>query len=218
MIDLAVLKGSSFVVLGLARSGLATVRALQAAGIDCVAWDDNAASREAAADDRRSGRRAGGHRLVARDGPYHQSRHSESSAPAASRRRGGARGRQEDHLRHRAAGPRPAEGGFRRHHRHQRQVDDHGPDRPYPRRGRPALRGRRQYRPRRARSRAARRRVVSMCWSSRPTSSNCSTASAPMSRSGSTSRPTISTGTATWRAMSRPRRTSSRASGPATAP
>src|SRR5580693_5367060 len=49
IIDLAVLKGSSFVVLGLARSGLATVRALSAAGIDCVAWDDNAASREAAA-------------------------------------------------------------------------------------------------------------------------------------------------------------------------
>ena len=49
MIDLAVLKGSSFVVLGLARSGLTTVRALKAAGIDCVAWDDNAASREAAA-------------------------------------------------------------------------------------------------------------------------------------------------------------------------
>ena len=49
MIDLAVLKGSSFVVLGLARSGLATVRALRAAGIDCVAWDDTAASRETAA-------------------------------------------------------------------------------------------------------------------------------------------------------------------------
>ncbi|MDB5487704.1 MAG: murD [Reyranella sp.] len=49
MIDLAVLKGSSFVVLGLARSGLATVRALRAAGIECIAWDDSAASREAAA-------------------------------------------------------------------------------------------------------------------------------------------------------------------------
>ena len=48
MIDLGVLKGSSFVVLGLARSGLATMRALQAAGIDCVAWDDNATSRDAA--------------------------------------------------------------------------------------------------------------------------------------------------------------------------
>ncbi|KAF0099627.1 MAG: UDP-N-acetylmuramoylalanine--D-glutamate ligase [Rhodospirillaceae bacterium] len=49
MIDLAILQGSSFVVLGLARSGLATVRALRAAGIDCIAWDDNAASRDAAA-------------------------------------------------------------------------------------------------------------------------------------------------------------------------
>jgi len=49
MIDLGMLKGSSFVVLGLARSGLATVRALAAAGIDCLAWDDNAESREAAA-------------------------------------------------------------------------------------------------------------------------------------------------------------------------
>ncbi|MBM3648107.1 MAG: UDP-N-acetylmuramoyl-L-alanine--D-glutamate ligase [Alphaproteobacteria bacterium] len=48
MIDLGMLKGSSFVVLGLARSGLATVRALKAAGVDCLAWDDNAASREAA--------------------------------------------------------------------------------------------------------------------------------------------------------------------------
>ena len=50
MIDLAILKGSSFVVLGLARSGLATVRALRAAGIDCIAWDDSASSREAAAE------------------------------------------------------------------------------------------------------------------------------------------------------------------------
>jgi UDP-N-acetylmuramoylalanine--D-glutamate ligase len=49
MIDLAVLQGSSFVVLGLARSGQATVRALRAAGIDCIAWDDSAASRDAAA-------------------------------------------------------------------------------------------------------------------------------------------------------------------------
>jgi UDP-N-acetylmuramoylalanine--D-glutamate ligase len=48
MIDLTVLRGSSFVVLGLARSGVATARALQAAGIDYIAWDDNASSREAA--------------------------------------------------------------------------------------------------------------------------------------------------------------------------
>jgi UDP-N-acetylmuramoylalanine--D-glutamate ligase len=50
MIDLSVLKGSSFAVLGLARSGLATVRALKAAGIDCAAWDDNEPARKAAAD------------------------------------------------------------------------------------------------------------------------------------------------------------------------
>jgi UDP-N-acetylmuramoylalanine--D-glutamate ligase len=51
VIDLGMLKGSSFVVLGLARSGLATVRALEAAGVDCVAWDDNALAREAAVRD-----------------------------------------------------------------------------------------------------------------------------------------------------------------------
>ena len=34
MIDLSVLKGSSYVVLGLARSGLTTVRALVAAGVE----------------------------------------------------------------------------------------------------------------------------------------------------------------------------------------
>lgn len=49
MIDLRSLEDSSFVVLGLARSGLATVRALMAAGIEFVAWDDNALAREAAA-------------------------------------------------------------------------------------------------------------------------------------------------------------------------
>ncbi|HYD07160.1 MAG TPA: UDP-N-acetylmuramoyl-L-alanine--D-glutamate ligase [Reyranella sp.] len=49
MIDLSVLKGGSYVVLGLARSGLTTVRALMAAGIDCVAWDDNEAARGEAA-------------------------------------------------------------------------------------------------------------------------------------------------------------------------
>ena len=58
MIDLSVLEGSSYVVLGLARSGLTTVRALMAAGIDCVAWDDNEAAREQAAAMRRHARRA----------------------------------------------------------------------------------------------------------------------------------------------------------------
>ncbi len=48
MIDLSVLKGSSFVVLGLARSGLATVRALVRAGVECRAWDDNEGPRRQA--------------------------------------------------------------------------------------------------------------------------------------------------------------------------
>src|SRR6185436_1541675 len=49
MIDLSVLQGEAYVVLGLARSGLTTVRALAAAGIACIAWDDSAAVRRAAA-------------------------------------------------------------------------------------------------------------------------------------------------------------------------
>ncbi len=54
MIDLSALRGSRFVVLGLARSGLAAARALKAAGIEFTAWDDNAARREAlAAEDMR---------------------------------------------------------------------------------------------------------------------------------------------------------------------
>lgn len=49
MIDLSALRGSRFVVLGLARSGLAAARALTAAGIEFTAWDDNAVKREALA-------------------------------------------------------------------------------------------------------------------------------------------------------------------------
>ncbi|MEO8559701.1 MAG: UDP-N-acetylmuramoyl-L-alanine--D-glutamate ligase [Rhodospirillales bacterium] len=49
MIDLASLQGSRFAVVGLARSGLATARALQASGIEHLAWDDDAAKRSQAA-------------------------------------------------------------------------------------------------------------------------------------------------------------------------
>jgi UDP-N-acetylmuramoylalanine--D-glutamate ligase len=49
VINLSFLQGSSYVVLGLARSGLTTVRALMAGGVDCVAWDDNEETRKAAA-------------------------------------------------------------------------------------------------------------------------------------------------------------------------
>ena len=49
MIDLSALRGSRFVVLGLARSGLAAARALKTAEIEFTAWDDNAAKRDALA-------------------------------------------------------------------------------------------------------------------------------------------------------------------------
>ncbi len=50
MINLSFLRGSSYIVLGLARSGLAAVRALMAGGVECAAWDDSAETRKAAAD------------------------------------------------------------------------------------------------------------------------------------------------------------------------
>ncbi|HBS36229.1 MAG TPA: UDP-N-acetylmuramoyl-L-alanine--D-glutamate ligase, partial [Parvularcula sp.] len=39
--------GKRYAVLGLARSGLATVRALLASGAEVVAWDSDKAKREA---------------------------------------------------------------------------------------------------------------------------------------------------------------------------
>ncbi|TXL73559.1 UDP-N-acetylmuramoyl-L-alanine--D-glutamate ligase [Vineibacter terrae] len=45
MIDLSSLQGTRFAVLGLARSGLAAARALQAAQVDVVVWDDDATRR-----------------------------------------------------------------------------------------------------------------------------------------------------------------------------
>ena len=50
MIDLGFLRGNTIAVLGLGKSGLATVRALVAGGADVVAWDDAAAPRRAAAE------------------------------------------------------------------------------------------------------------------------------------------------------------------------
>ena len=139
MIDLSVLEGSSYVVLGLARSGLTTVRALMAAGIDCVAWDDNEAAREQAAAMGATLAEPVDHRLEQVHGAGDQPRHSQPPAQAASGGRRGARRRQAADLRRRAAGAGPARRPLRRRHRHQRQVDHHGADRPYPRR-RPARR------------------------------------------------------------------------------
>ena len=48
MIDLRFLKGRRVAVLGLGRTGLATGRALQAAGVDVTVWDDAPVAREKA--------------------------------------------------------------------------------------------------------------------------------------------------------------------------
>lgn len=48
MIDLGHLKGQKVAVMGLARSGLAAARALLAAGVDLLAWDDGEAGQKAA--------------------------------------------------------------------------------------------------------------------------------------------------------------------------
>ena len=50
MIDLSVFAGKPVAVMGLARSGLAAAHALAAGGAEVRAWDDNEASRTAAAD------------------------------------------------------------------------------------------------------------------------------------------------------------------------
>jgi UDP-N-acetylmuramoylalanine--D-glutamate ligase len=50
MIDLRHLKGKRYAVMGLAKSGLATARALTSAGVDILAWDDGEAGRAAATD------------------------------------------------------------------------------------------------------------------------------------------------------------------------
>jgi UDP-N-acetylmuramoylalanine--D-glutamate ligase len=48
MIDLRHLKGKRYAVMGLAKSGLATARALIASGVDILAWDDGEQGRAAA--------------------------------------------------------------------------------------------------------------------------------------------------------------------------
>ena len=48
MIDLKHLRGKRYAVMGLAKSGLATARALADAGVEILAWDDGEAGRAAA--------------------------------------------------------------------------------------------------------------------------------------------------------------------------
>ena len=106
-------------------------------------------------------------------------------------------------------GPTPrraGKGAGHRGHRHQRQIDHHGADRPHPERLRLRRRGGRQYRQARARSRAARRPRPSMCSRSRPTRSISRRASCPTWRCSPIFRPITSTATARWRITPRSRR------------
>src|SRR3546814_13042519 len=48
MIVSAAFRGKRYAVFGLARSGLAALRALVSSGADVIAWDDNQAARPAA--------------------------------------------------------------------------------------------------------------------------------------------------------------------------
>ncbi len=135
MIPVTSFAGKSVAVFGLGGSGRATALALAAGGATVAAWDDNAERgrrgarpRASPIDDLRDAdwralRRAGaGARRAA-----HPSRAALDGGAGAGRRHRG-------HRRHRAVLPRApapcARRAVRRHHRHQRQVDDHGADRP----------------------------------------------------------------------------------------
>src|SRR3546814_6652318 len=54
MIVSAAFRGKRYAVFGLARSGLAAVRALVASGADVIAWDDNEAARQARSEEHTS--------------------------------------------------------------------------------------------------------------------------------------------------------------------
>ncbi len=164
MIEVPGFEGRTVAVFGLARSGLAAARALQAGGARVAAWDENPKSRDAARAAgfepvdlstrrlerlRRPGARAGR--------AAHPSRAALDGEGRAGRRRSGDR-------RHRAlrpggerrAGASPAQGGG--HHRHQRQIDHHRPHRPHAAPGRARRAHRRQHRRAGARPRADARR------------------------------------------------------------
>ena len=100
-------------------------------------------------------------------------------------------------------------GHLRRHHRHQRQIDDDGSHRPYPGIGRPPGRGRRQYRHAGARPGTARRRRHLRARAFLLPARADALARASRSPCSSTSPRIISTATAAWRAMSPPSAVSS---------
>ena len=151
MIPVRSFGGKRVALFGLGGSGIATARALVEGGAEVLAWDDNPDSVAKAAGegiptgDLRTADWSGFASFVLSPGvPL---THPEA---ALDGRTGARRGRR-DHRRRRAFRPRTQSAGagraIHRHHRHQRQVDDHRADRPHPQGSGPRYADGRQYRP-----------------------------------------------------------------------
>jgi len=125
MIDLAVLRGSSYIVLGSHVRARDSTR--PGGGWRRLCGGGTIRQRRA----RRPPRRGSGWPSpIGSTGPrsrrWSSARHPEPPAQAPCPGSRGAGRRQADHLRYRTARPGRAAGALRRHHRHQRQVDHHG--------------------------------------------------------------------------------------------
>ena len=141
----------------------------------CARLGRQSRKRRAGAGARHHGRRPARRRLAGLCVLRAVARRAADPSQAALDRRTGARRGRRDHRRHRAVCPRAHAAGagcaVHRHHRHQRQVDDHGADRAYPAVGRARHADGRQYRPRRDDARSADAATASMWSSARPTRS-----------------------------------------------
>ena len=154
MIPARSFNGKKVALFGLGGSGLATARALVEGGAEVLAWDDNpdsvakAEQEGIAVGDLRQGDWSGFSSFVLSPGvPL---THPKPHWTVELARGAGVEiiGDIELFARERTA---QAPGrAVHRHHRHQRQIDDDGADRPHPQGVRPRRADGRQYRPRRA--------------------------------------------------------------------
>ena len=152
MIPARQFNGKKVALFGLGGSGLATARALVEGGADVLAWDDNpdsvakAEQEGIAVGDLRQADWSGFASFVLSPGvPL---THPKPHWTVELARGAGVEiiGDVELFARERTAAAPTAP--FIAHHRHQRQVDDHGADRPHPQGVRPRRADGRQYRPR----------------------------------------------------------------------
>ena len=139
-------------VFGLGGSGIATARALIAGGADVMAWDDSEASRAAAAEAEIDVIDWRGHEFGAFSAlvlaPGVPLTHPAPHWSVEIARDAGVEIIGDIELFARERAQDSAHGTLRRHHRYQRQVDHHGPDRPHPEDGRARRATRRQHRDR----------------------------------------------------------------------